>query len=58
MQAVDSMTTLINKLSGPHSRIEAEDDSVAEPWPIAFMGTVALLVGDVALTLAAIAAIG
>ena len=54
MQVMDSMTTLINKLSGPHSRIEAEDDSVAEPWPIAFMGIMALLVGDVALTLAAI----
>ena len=58
MQAMDSMTTLINKLSGPHSRIEAEDDLVAESWPIAFMGTVALLVGDVALTLATIAVIG
>ena len=54
MQAMDSMTTLINKLSGPHCRIEAEDDPVTEPWPIAFMGIVALLVGDVALTLAAI----
>src|SRR5215212_1610762 len=46
MQAMDAMTTLSNKLSGPHSRIEAEDDPVAEPWPIAFMGTVALLVSN------------
>ena len=55
---MDAMTTLITKLSGPHSRIEAEDDPVADPWPIALIGTLALLVGDVALTLAAIAAIG
>ena len=52
------MTTLITKLSGPHSRIETEDDAVAEPWPISLLGILALLVGDVALTLAVIAAIG
>jgi hypothetical protein len=55
---MDAMTTLITKRSGPHSRMEAEDDPVAEPWPMAFIGIVVLLVGDVALTLAAIAAIG
>src|SRR4051812_41142327 len=35
------MTTLISKLSGPHSRIKAEDDPAVEPWPIAFPATAA-----------------
>jgi hypothetical protein len=42
------MTTLITKRPGPHSRMEAEVDPVAEPWPMAFIGILALLVGDTA----------
>ena len=53
------MTALINKLPGLHSRTETEDELLETgPWPIALIGVSVLLLGDVALTLAAIGAVG
>ena len=53
------MTALISKLPGLHSRTEAEDELLETgPWPIALVGVSVLLLGDVALTLAAIGAVG
>ena len=53
------MMTLIRKHLEPHSHIEAEEDlQGTNPLPIALIGVAALLLGDVALTLAAIAAMG
>ena len=53
------MTTLISKHLEAHSHIEAEEDlRETNPLPIALIGVAALLLGDVALTLAAIAAKG
>lgn len=53
------MTALISKLPGLHSRTEAEDELLETgPWPIALVGVAVLLLGDVALTLAAIGAVG
>ena len=53
------MTALISKLPGSHSRTEAEDELLETgPWPIALVGVAVLLLGDVALTLLAIAAVG
>ena len=50
---------LISKLPGSHSRTEAEDELLeTSPWPIALVGVSVLLLGDVALTLAAIGAVG
>ena len=53
------MTTLISKLPKSQSRTEAWDEvRESNPLPIALIGVAALLLGDVALTLAAIAAMG
>ena len=53
------MTALISKLPGLHSRTETEAELLETgPWPIAFVGVSVLLLGDVALTLAAIGAVG
>jgi len=52
------MTALISKLPGLHSSIETEDELLETgPWPIALVSVSVLLLGDVALTLAAIAAV-
>ena len=52
------MTALINKLPGSHSRTEKDELLETGPWPIALIGVSVLLLGDVALTLAAIGAVG
>jgi hypothetical protein len=53
------MTTLISMLPKSQSRTEAEDEvRESNPLPIALIGVGVLLLGDVALTLAAIAAMG
>jgi len=53
------MTALVNKLPGSHSRTETEDELLETgPRPIVLVGVAVLLLGDVALTLAAIAAVG
>jgi len=53
------MTALISKLAGSHSSTEAENALLeTSPWPIALVGVSVLLLGDVALTLAAIGAVG
>ena len=53
------MATMISKLAGPHSPTEADDEfRETGPLPIALIGVAALLFGDVALALAAIAAMG
>ena len=53
------MTTLLSKLPRSHSPAEAEEElREAAPVPIAFIGVAVLLLGDVAATLAAIAALG
>ena len=53
------MTTLISKLPRSQSRTEAEDEvRETNPLPIALIGVAVLLLGDVAVTLAAIGAMG
>jgi len=53
------MTTLISKLSGPHSPAEADDDvPETSPIPMAVVGLAVLLFTDIAATLATIAALG
>ena len=53
------MTTLISRLPKSQSRMDAEDEvQETNPVPIALIGVGVLLLGDVALTLAAIAALG
>jgi hypothetical protein len=53
------MTTLISKLPGSQSRTDAEDElRETNPLPMALIGVAVLLLGDVAVTLAAIAAMG
>jgi hypothetical protein len=53
------MTTLISKLPRSQSRTDAEDEvRETNPVLIALIGVGVLLLGDVALTLAAIAALG
>ena len=53
------MTTLIRKLPGSHSPAEAEDDvPETSPFPIVVVCVAVLLLGDVAVTLAAIATMG
>jgi hypothetical protein len=53
------MTTLIRRLLGSHSPAEAEDDvPETSAFPIAVVCVAVLLLGDVAVTLAAIATMG
>ena len=53
------MTRLTSKLPKSQSRTEAEDEvRETNPVPMAVIGVAVLLLGDVALTLAAIAAMG
>ena len=53
------MTTLISKLPRLRTRTEAEKDlQDADPVPVVLLGIAALLLGDVVVTLAVIAAIG
>lgn len=53
------MTTLLSKLPRSHSPAEAEDDvPETSPFPIVVVGVAVLLLGDVAVTLAAIATMG
>ena len=53
------MTTLFSKLSGPHSPAQADDDvPETSPVPMAVVGLTVLLFTDIAVTLAAVAALG